>query len=68
MDMISGIIQYLADYLSGLLNFPIIEGIGAIVLLINGLIAVALLVPGEQPEKFLQAVVDFLSKLSLKKK
>ena len=68
MDIISGIVQYLADYLSGLLHFPIIEMVGALVVLINGLIAVCLLIPGEQPEKFLQSVVDFISKLSLKPK
>lgn len=30
------------------------------------LIALFMLIPGEQPEKFLQQVVDFISKFSLK--
>jgi hypothetical protein len=30
------------------------------------LIALCLLIPGEQPEKFLQGVVDFLAKFSKK--
>lgn len=30
------------------------------------LISVCLLIPGEQPEKFLQSIVDFISKFSRK--
>jgi hypothetical protein len=30
------------------------------------LIVICLLIPGEQPEKFLQAIVDFLAKFSKK--
>lgn len=40
--------------------------ISAIVALLSGVIAVCLLIPGDQPEKFLQSVVDFLSKFSRK--
>lgn len=40
--------------------------IAALVALFSGIIAVALLIPGEQPEKTLQAIVDFLSKFSKK--
>lgn len=39
----------------------------ALVSVLTAVIAVCLLIPGEQPEKFLQGVVDFLSKFSVKK-
>lgn len=38
----------------------------AIVAVISALIALFLLIPGDQPEKTLQSVVDFLKKFSLK--
>jgi hypothetical protein len=41
--------------------------ISAIVALLSGVIAVALLIPGAQPEKALQSIVDFLAKISVKK-
>lgn len=34
--------------------------------LMAAIIAIALVIPGEQPEKFLQAAVDFLKKFSKK--
>jgi hypothetical protein len=40
--------------------------LSAVVGLLTAAIAVALLVPGEQPEKMLQSWVDFLSKFSRK--
>lgn len=40
--------------------------VGAITALLGAVIAIAQLIPGEQPEKGLQAVVDFLSKFSRK--
>ena len=43
-----------------------LEVLGATVLLCNAVIAIALLIPGEQPEKALGSVVDFLSKISRK--
>jgi hypothetical protein len=33
---------------------------------LTAIIALCLLIPGEQPEKFLQSVVDFLAKFSKK--
>lgn len=36
--------------------------------LLTAVIAIALVIPGEQPEKFLQSVVDFLAKFSKKPK
>lgn len=47
-----------------LLNGP--EMISAIVMLLSGAIAISMLIPGEQPEKALQAIVNFLSKFSKK--
>lgn len=47
-------------------NYELI--LSSIVMILSGVIAIAILIPGEQPEKFLQAVVDFISKISTKKK
>lgn len=51
-----------------MVNF--LKNIGPVVAAVNalliGVIAIAVLIPGEQPEKALQSVVDFLSKLSIK--
>ena len=40
--------------------------IGAIIMICGGLITIALIIPGEQPEKFLQGAVEFLTKFSRK--
>jgi hypothetical protein len=40
--------------------------IGAVTALLTAAIAVASFIPGDQPEKSLQAVVNFLSKFSRK--
>lgn len=40
--------------------------VGALVALLSAVIAVASLIPGEEPEKTLQKIVSFLSKLSRK--
>lgn len=40
--------------------------IGAITALLTAVIAIAQLIPGDQPEKSLQAIVDFLAKFSKK--
>ncbi len=40
--------------------------LSAVIGLLTAAIAVALLIPGEQPEKALQSAVDFLSKFSRK--
>lgn len=34
--------------------------------LLLGVIAICVMIPGEQPEKFLQGVVDFIAKFSRK--
>jgi len=36
------------------------------VALINAIIGIAMMIPGDQPEKFLQSVVDFIGKFSKK--
>lgn len=38
----------------------------ALVALVSGVIAVSLLIPGEQPEKALQSVLEVLKKISKK--
>ena len=48
-------------------SFNFAEAIGAITLILTGALGIAVLVPGEQPDKFLKGVVDFISKLSVKK-
>lgn len=40
--------------------------LSAVIALLSAAIGVCLLIPGDQPEKALQAVVDFLTKLSRK--
>lgn len=55
-----GVIQFILD------NLPQI--VSAVVGLLSAVIAICLLIPGEQPEKFLQGVVDFLAKFSVKPK
>lgn len=47
-----------------LANYQMI--ISAIVGILTGLIAIALIIPGSQPEEALQKAVDFLKKLSNK--
>lgn len=42
--------------------------LGAVTALISAVIGISLLIPGEQPEKFLQSIVDFLAKFSKKPK
>lgn len=41
--------------------------LAALVSLLMAIIAIAMLIPGEQPEKTLQKIVDFLAKFSKKK-
>ena len=38
--------------------------LGAVAGVCSALVALFLLIPGEQPEKFLQSVVDFLARFS----
>lgn len=42
------------------------EVLGATTALLSGVVAICMLIPGEQPEKFLQGVLDFLAKFSRK--
>lgn len=43
-----------------------LEIIGGLVLIFSGALAISLVVPGEQPDKALQSIVDFLKKFSVK--
>lgn len=52
-----------------ILNWAIASGphiLAAIMAVLGALIALFLLIPGEQPEKALQAALDFIAKFSLK--
>ena len=40
--------------------------IGLVMMILTGVIGIALIIPGEQPEKALQAVLEFLTKFSKK--
>lgn len=40
--------------------------LAAVMALLSGIIAVALLIPGQEPERTLQKIVDFLKKFSKK--
>lgn len=57
--------QFLVDLVSKLLGLDLVKIIGAVSALIAALIGVALIVPGDQPEKFLQKILDLLKKISL---
>jgi glutaminase len=43
-----------------------VDLLGAAVLILSGVIVIAEIIPGEQPEKTLYKVVDFLKKFSKK--
>lgn len=40
--------------------------LASLVLILSGVIGVCMLIPGEQPEKTLQKIVDFIKKFSVK--
>lgn len=61
MEMIQPVLDLLAWFYA---NYAAL--IGAAVVAINALIALFMIIPGEQPEKALKAVVEFLSKFSRK--
>lgn len=42
------------------------EIIGLVIVIFGGVIGIAMMIPGEQPEKFLQGAVDFLKRFSKK--
>lgn len=56
----------MADIIQKLIGIDVSAWIAAIVAFLTGVIAISLLIPGEQPEKALQGIVDFLKKLSIK--
>lgn len=58
--------QFLVDLVSKLIGLDVVQLLGALTASVSALIALALLIPGKQPEAFLQKVLDFLAKLSLK--
>lgn len=49
-----------------LILMQIPEILGQIVIALSALLAISLIIPGEQPDKTLQAIVDFLKKISKK--
>jgi hypothetical protein len=57
------------DVLIKIINFVTANSdvmLGSVIGILSGVIGICLLIPGPQPEKALQAVVDFLSKFSRK--
>jgi hypothetical protein len=58
MDTFAKIVQFVTEHGPDILT--------ALVGILTGIMGIALLVPGEQPEKFLKSVIDFLSKFSRK--
>lgn len=54
------------DILNFFINMNWLEVIGALTLLLNGLLAVSLVIPGEIPDKQLKAALDFILKFSKK--
>ena len=47
-------------------NVDLFASLGAITALLGAIIAVAQLIPGDEPENTLQKIVDFLAKFSRK--
>lgn len=43
-----------------------LQVVGGVSSVLTGAISICLLIPGDQPEKFLQSIVDFLSGFSKK--
>lgn len=54
------------EIIQSVLALPWVQILGAVTALLTALIGLFMLIPGEQPEKFLQGIVDFLSKFSKK--
>jgi hypothetical protein len=59
MELAKEIVAFLIAY-----HMILAEGL---ILVFSGIIMIALIIPGEQPEKALQKVVDLLKKISKKK-
>lgn len=52
-----------------LMNWILANGgalLAGVTMVLSGVIAIAMMIPGEQPEKALQKILDFISKLSNK--
>jgi hypothetical protein len=52
-----------------ILNWIFLNGmnmLSAVIAVLSSLVVLCLMIPGEQPEKFLQSVVDLLTKFSRK--
>lgn len=60
-----GAIGDILEKLSGIVG-KLPEIVAAVMAVLTSLIALCLLIPGEQPEKALQGIVDFLAKFSKK--
>lgn len=58
MDTLIAIFNFIA------LNYQMV--LASVVAILTAVIAICLVIPGEQPEKALQGVVDFLTKFSKK--
>jgi len=54
------------NILNLIMSQDILTWIGAVTALLSAVIVVAQLIPGEEPERTLQKVVDFLAKFSRK--
>jgi hypothetical protein len=58
MDKVLQIFNFIAT------NYQAI--ISALIGILSSIVAIALMIPGDQPEKTLQSIVDFLAKFSKK--
>lgn len=58
MEKVAAVFKFIVDHGPDILT--------AICAVLSGVIGISLLIPGDQPEKALQGVVDFLSKFSRK--
>lgn len=56
----------MAAIIQTILSLDLTKWIGAVTALLGAVIAFFMLIPGEQPEKALQGILDFLAKFSKK--
>lgn len=63
---IDNIVKYMENIISLIASQDWLAWLGAITALLGAVIAIAQLIPGDEPEHTLQKVVDFLAKFSKK--
>lgn len=65
MESILGVVSWIAGHYLELIGLGL-TALGSLVAFLGAVLAIALIVPGEHPDKELQAAVDFLKKYNRK--